>query len=607
MLKQSYPYFLTQVLAGAVLAVATAAPAQSTPAHWKFAPAPPLGWNSWDCFGTTLTEAQAKAQADAMARELLPHGYNYFTVDIQWYEPNSQGHSYVAGAPLAMDEYSRLVPAPNKFPSSTNGAGFKPLADYVHSKGLKFGIHLMRGIPRQAVKQNTAILGTTNRAADIANTRSICPWNPDMYGVDMNKPGAQDYYDSLFALYASWGVDFVKVDDISRAYDNVQKAEIEAIRKAIDKTGRPMVLSLSPGDTPIERGEHVMNHANLWRISDDFWDRWPPLYEMFGRLDKWTKYRAPGAWPDADMLPFGIVEFTRPTRFTKDEQILCMTLWCMARSPLIFGGDLTKLDPFTRDLLTNPEVLAVNQASAGNRQLWRRDDLIVWRAEVPDSRDRYVAFFNAQNNDSPFNLSQPTYRSRSIRGVAGREIVDISVPITNAQRLVLVLGDAGDNPHYDHGAWIEPTLTGPKGSLKLTDLKWVQATAGWGQARVNRAVDDQPLTLNGQSVNGIGTHAVSVIEYDALPEGYDTFTAWGVITSGNQGRGSVQFQVLVDPPKKVVPDRSPVAVSFADLGIAGPAAVRDLWRRQDLGVFTNDFSREISIQSAGLYRISPKP
>jgi alpha-galactosidase len=239
--------------------------------------------------------------------------------------------------------------------------------------------------------------------------------------------------------------------------------------------------------------------------------------------------------------------------------------------------------------------------------LSRRDDLIVWSAEVPDSRDRYVAFFNAQNNDSPFNLSQATYRSRAIRGAPGKETVDISVPITNAHRLVLVLGDAGDNSFYDHGAWIEPTLTGPKGSLKLTDLKWVMATAGWGQARVNRTVDGQPLTLDGQTVNGIGTHAVSVIEYEPLPEGYDTFTARGVITSGNQGKGSVQFQVLVDPPKKVVPDRSPVSVSFADLGVTGPAGVRDLWSRENLGVFTNSFTREIPIQNAGLYRVSPKP
>ena len=292
-----------------------------------------MGWNSWDYFGTTLNEAQAREQADAMAAALKPAGYDVFTVDIQWYEPNAQGHDYKEGAPLELDAYSRLQPAVKKFPSAAQGAGFKPLADYVHSKGLRFGIHIMRGIARQAVRNNTAIFGTTARAADIADTRSTCSWNPDMYGVDLTKPGAQEYYDSLFALYAAWGVDFVKVDDIARPYDDVQRREIEAIRRAIDKTGRPIVLSLSPGDTPIERGEHVMRHANLWRISDDFWDRWEPLHGMFGRLDKWTRHRAAGAWPDADMLPFGLVEFGRPTRFTQDEQTTCMTLWCIARSP----------------------------------------------------------------------------------------------------------------------------------------------------------------------------------------------------------------------------------------------------------------------------------
>ncbi len=112
-----------------------------------------------------------------------------------------------------------------------------------------------------------------------------------MYGVDMTKPGAQAYYDSVFALFASWGVDFVKVDDISRPY---HRAEIEAIRAAIDKTGRPMVLSLSPGETPLDAGESVASNANMWRISDDFWDYWPALLEQFARLDKWTPHRGPG-------------------------------------------------------------------------------------------------------------------------------------------------------------------------------------------------------------------------------------------------------------------------------------------------------------------------
>jgi len=576
------------------------------PSHWIFAPTPPMGWNSWDCYGTTLTEEQAKAQAEAMATYLKPYGWTYFTVDIQWYEPNSQGHSYRRGARLEMDEYSRLIPGLKKFPSSSDGRGFKPLADYVHSKGLKFGIHIMRGIPKQAVRDNTPILGTNARAADIANTRSFCPWNPDMWGVNMSKSGAQEYYDSLFQLYAFWGVDFVKVDDISRAYDENQKAEIEAIRKAIDKCGRPIVLSLSPGDTPIERGEHVMNHANMWRISDDFWDRWPPLYEMFGRLDKWTKYRAEGAWPDADMLPFGIVEFNRPTRFTQQEQVLCMSLWCIARSPLILGSDMTKLDDFTLKLLTNPEVLAVNQHSLHNRQLSRDSDLIVWTADAPGSRDKYVAFFNAQDNSDPFDLSKPDYRSRRLRGEPKQDMIDIDVPIHGARRLILAVGDGGNGNFYDHAAWIEPTVTGPAGTLKLTDLDWKLATSGWGEVRKNRTVDGRPLTLNGKEVKGIGAHAVSVVEFE-LPEGYDTLTARGMITEGSQGKGRLEFLVLVDPDKQVQPERSRVSVSFADLGITGRAKVRDLWARQDMGESSGSFEQELTLHSAGLYRISPTP
>jgi len=591
-------------LSGILFAFVSMTLAQSQPSHWINAPTPPMGWNSWDCFGTTLTEAQAKAEADAMAEHLKPFGWKYLTVDIQWYEPNSQGHGYKKGARLEMDEYSRLIPGLKKFPSSSDGRGFKPLADYVHSKGLKFGIHIMRGIPKQAVRDNTPILGTNSRAADIANTHSFCPWNPDMWGVDMSKPGAQEYYDSLFQLYASWSVDFVKVDDISRPYDENQKAEIEAIRKAIDKCGRPIVLSLSPGDTPIERGEHVMNHANMWRISDDFWDRWPPLYGMFGRLDRWTKFRDEGAWPDADMLPFGIIDFNRHTNFTQDEQILCMSLWCIARSPLILGADMTRMDEFTLKLLTNPEVLAVNQESANNRQISRENDLIVWAAEVPGSNDCYVGLFNAQSNDDPFDLSKADYHSHKLRGKPKKEVIDINVPINNARRLVLAVGDGGDGNSYDHAAWIEPTLTGPAGTLKLIDLDWKLATAGWRKVQKNRTVDGRPLTLDGKSVEGIGTHSVSVIEFE-IPKGYDTFASKGTITEGSQGRGSIEFLVLVDPVKQVKPERSRVSVSFADIGAAGKAKVRDLWERKDLGEFSGSFERELPLHGGGLFRISP--
>lgn len=359
-----------------------------------WAPTPPMGWNSWDCFATTVTESQVKAQADYMAEHLARYGWKYIVVDIQWYEPHATGYDYRKNAPLNMDEFGRLWPATNRFPSSSESVGFKSLSSYVQAKGLKFGVHLLRGIPRQAVAQNTLVKGTQVHAADIADTNSICRWNGDMYGVDLSRSGAQDYYNSVFELFAQWGVDFVKVDDISRPY---HKSEIEAIRHAIDHTGRPMVLSLSPGETPVAQGEHVSQNANLWRISDDFWDKWSLLLPQFERLRKWTPYRGAGHFPDADMLPLGVVGMGRPTKLTRDEQYTLMTLWCIARSPLIYGGDMTKLDPFTLSLITNAEVLAVNQDSSGNRELFHRDGLVGWVADVPGSPDKYVALFNTRD------------------------------------------------------------------------------------------------------------------------------------------------------------------------------------------------------------------
>jgi len=358
-----------------------------------------MGWNSWDSFATTLTEDQAIDNAEVMAKVLLPHGYDVLTVDIQWYEPGAVGFGYRKDASLELDPWGRLLPAINRFPSSANGAGFKPLGDRLHALGLKFGIHLMRGVPRQAADRNLPVLGTQVHCGDIADRTSLCPWNPDMYGVDMTKPGAQAYYDSVFNLLAAWGVDYVKVDDMSRPYHD-HAPEIEAVRKAIDASGRPMVLSLSPGETPLDAAAHVQRHANLWRISDDFWDQWPLLLEQFGRLERWNPYRIPGCWPDADMLPLGVLELgRRTTRFTPDEQRTMMTLWSIARSPLIMGGDLRKLDPATQALLTNDEVLAVNQRSTGNRPLFNTGGLIAWSAEVPNARARYLALFNT--TDAP--------------------------------------------------------------------------------------------------------------------------------------------------------------------------------------------------------------
>lgn len=371
-----------------------------------FAPTPPMGWNSWDSYGAAVREENVRANADYMAGHLLKYGWQYIVVDIQWYEPHAQGHDYRAGAVLTMDPYGRLIPAETRFPSAANGAGFKPLADYIHSKALKFGIHILRGIPRQAVDQNTPILNSSHRAAEIADKQNICRWNTDMYGVDMSKPGAQDYYDSLVTLYASWGVDFIKSDDMSSPY---HADEIAALHRAIVKSGRPIVLSLSPGPAPLDRAADVQANAQMWRISDDFWDDWKLLRHQFDLVRDWAaQIGKRDTWPDDDMLPLGRLRITDKngagqTHFTSDEQRTVMTLWCIARSPLMFGGDLPSLDPATLALINNEHVLAVDQSSMNNHEALHRGNIRVWVADSPNSlliphmrpvRQVYAAVFN---------------------------------------------------------------------------------------------------------------------------------------------------------------------------------------------------------------------
>jgi alpha-galactosidase len=395
------------LLAGVALSPVLLRAAQAAASYRNLAPTPPMGWNSWDNFATTICEDEARSVAKIMAAKLLPHGYNIFTIDAQWHEPGANGFDYRKDAVLTLDEFGRLTPAVNRFPSAANGAGFKPLADYVHSLGLKFGIHIMRGVPRRAAQENMPVSGSPVRAGEIADRLNVCEWNTDMYGIDMSKPGAQEYYDSLFRLYASWGVDFVKADDMSRPYFR-NEPEIHAVRRAIERCARPMLLSLSPGETPLSAAADAALNANMWRISDDFWDTWPALLEQFDRLKHWAAYACAGTWPDADMLPLGVLELgRRKTRFTAEEQQTLLTLWCIARSPLIMGGDLRKLDDFTLSLLTNDEVLAVNQHGVGSRELFRIDGLAAWSAES-QRHGTYIAAFNLRDTPAsiPIELAQ---------------------------------------------------------------------------------------------------------------------------------------------------------------------------------------------------------
>lgn len=397
---------------------------------------PPMGWNSWDCYGASVTEEEVRRNAEYMAKNLKQYGWEYMVVDIQWFEPKAVSADYNANAELVMDEYSRLLPAVNRFPSAADGRGFTSLGEYIHGLGLKFGIHILRGIPKQAVRQNTKILGSSHRAAEIADLGSICGWNTDMCGVDMSREGAQEYYNSLLSMYAEWGVDFIKVDDIARPY---HKAEIEAIHRAIELTGRNIILSLSPGEAPVKEAEHLSVHANMWRMTDDFWDGWEQLKKMFDYCREWFPYVGAGSWPDCDMLPLGRIGIRshggdRMTRFTRDEQKLLMSLWCMFRSPLMFGGDLTYNDDFTLSLLQKEALLQINQHSHAGREVYRKGETIVWAANG-DNGEYYVAQFNI--GEAEITAATPLSFLGIEAEVAGTEIWTDAPAVINEKKEIV--------------------------------------------------------------------------------------------------------------------------------------------------------------------------
>jgi len=354
-----------------------------------------MGWNSWDCFGSSVTEDEVIANAEYMARHLLPFGWDTVVVDIQWYEVDPGAHDYQTVSRPVLDPWGRPLPAPGRFPSSAGTGSFAPLAHRVHAMGLRFGVHLMRGVPRAAADAALPILGAATATCDtIADRENTCVWNPDNYGVDMAAPGAQAYYDSVMAQLAAWGVDFVKLDDV--LYPPVESAEIAAISRAIDRTGRPMVLSLSPGkQLSLAHLDELGEYGQMWRISDDFWDDWGQVVEQFQRAARWAPYQRRGAWADADMLPFGRIGLRghvgrdRQSNLSTEEQRTVMTLWSMMRSPLMFGGHLPDTPESTLALLTNPAVLALRDGD-DSREIVRDGDLVIWSARVGDRQYRAV-------------------------------------------------------------------------------------------------------------------------------------------------------------------------------------------------------------------------
>jgi hypothetical protein len=389
------------------------------PALAGVAPTPPMGWNSWDAYGLTITEAQFKANVERLA-SIKSHGWSYAVIDEGWYMANPLGADLKARGYL-LDAYGRLDPVVSRFPSAADGHGLRALATWTHARGLKFGVHIVRGIPKAAVEANLPIEGSHFRAADAADRAATCPWDDGNYGIADNEAG-QAYYDSLVRQYADWGVDFLKVDCI--ADHPYRPSEIRQIGRALAKVKRPLVLSLSPGPAGIEHAAEMAHYAQMWRIMDDLWDGWTfphpdpkstfpnGVRNAFDALTLWTGHVGTDSWPDADMLPFGPLRphpgwgDPRDSRLTPAETRTAFTLWSIARSPLILGGDLTGYDPATRALLANDAVIALNQQDRVSHPLAvpGMPDARIWTSQPAGRPVDTVAIFNL--SEKPLDVDE---------------------------------------------------------------------------------------------------------------------------------------------------------------------------------------------------------
>lgn len=537
---------------------------------------PPMGWNSWDCYYSSVTEKEVLQNAQYLVdNDLVRHGWEYVVVDIRWYcnHPSLGGGNYnqKGTQDYILDEYGRYLPSPTRFPSCMvdgKNIGFKALADKIHAMGLKFGIHIMRGVPKSVVGSSYKLKGSESTPwTQVYNgTTSPCTWLKDNLLVRNNEAG-QLYYNSIMDLYASWGVDFLKIDDLSRPF---YTDEIHMIRHAIDQTGRPIVLSLSPGKTQYQYAEECLANANMWRMMDDLWDNWSAVDAVFNEAHEWSKYAQPGNYADCDMLPLGQIAMTigdpgytsaqsgRWTNLTQNEQQTMMTLWGICHSPLFFGGEMTKNDAFTLSLLNNEEYHTMHKYGQEAHQVYNDEDLgrVAWTSHIGDTR--YLALFQRDNTRWVVG-SKALYRSETVAYTTDGHAVNVDIPWPEGEKtLVLVVDDGGDNYNYDHGDWINPTLILRDGSeVALTgSYKTREYTKSYfNRVRENQNVDNGgKMKVMGVSYDrGFSTDANAAIFFQ-IPDDMDVVGFRAMAAADDSGINqtgattSIRFMVFNQNP-----------------------------------------------------------
>ena len=543
-----------------------------------WAQTPPMGWNSWDCYYSSVTEKEVMQNARYMVdNNLVQHGWEYVVVDIRWYcnHPSLGAGNYnqKGTQDYVLDEFGRYLPSPSRFPSAmVNGRneGFKAMADKLHEMGLKFGIHIMRGVPKSVVGSAYRLKGSesTPWTSVYQNTTPPCTWLKDNLLVRNNEYG-QLYYNSIMDLYAEWGVDFIKVDDIARPF---YTDEIQMIRRAIDQTGRPMVLSLSPGKTQYAYAQQCLDNANMWRMMDDLWDNWSHVDAVFAEADAWSQHYRPGNYADCDMLPLGQISMTvsdpgyaaadkgRWTNLTHDEQYTMMTLWGICHSPLFFGGEMTRNDDFTLSLLTNEEYHRMHKYGTGAHQVLNDPDNghVAWTSLDPVTGNRYLALFQ-RDNTRWVQTDKALYQSETVAYTTDGHAVDVDIPWPEGQKtLVLVVDDGGDNFNYDHGDWISPTLVLRDGSEVALTGQYKTRTftdSFFNRVSENRNVDNGgSMKVMGKSYStGFSTDANTAIFF-TIPDDMDVVRFKAMAAADDSGIGqsgattSIRFMVFDHNP-----------------------------------------------------------
>jgi alpha-galactosidase len=386
---------------------------------WGLFDLPPRAWNSYDGFGTDFNEALLMQQASILSNISQAGGnFSYIVIDEGW-ACNGSTTNWV------LDEYARPT-----FNSALYPSGLPKLVDTLADLGLALGLWMIRGIPKAAVDRRLPIYGTNYTAADIAVRAWACPWHSDVYGVNTSHPAGQAYYDSVVALYAAWGVKYLKVDCMFGARDMLNPGEIILLSNSVNKVAPTNIrIGLSPGvAATVKMATDYGKYVNGYRITDDLWDCWSPtttcgcpdginIAKVADALFAFQAYiGAPGlngaSFPDPDSLPLGLMRLgdTHMSALGRNQSEFVYAMWSITGGVFVLGGDLisTVQLPWLRALYTNPMLASMHLNTLQPHTVAYNSTTIIWASgHRSDASRMYVALFSYA--DDPTTTGGLTY------------------------------------------------------------------------------------------------------------------------------------------------------------------------------------------------------